>query len=333
MFGGLASGERHRDLFGKVAQPGWTYTTQASYSVSGADYDRNGFVEVFEANYALAPPSPADFLYRNNGNETFTRTLEAEVGAVAAEKNCTRAGCWGDFNNDGFVDLSASDTVGRNTLLRNLGNGNHWLKFQLEGTVANREAIGARIRVKATIAAKTFWQMCEIASGGLYLNEPRQNFCLGDAARAEEIRIEWPSGAGQEFKDVAASQILTIAEPARLAMEKLGEPQIQCRKGQAFQVQLSTDLKSWTTAATVTNQTGASSYVDPEAGKVQTRYYRVSRANGSAEDLLAVAKISLEWNAANRGSSVAAFATNSETRQRAPACRRTPFWDCQARPL
>src|SRR5207244_8225277 len=101
------------------------------------------------------------------------------------------------------------------SLYHNNDNGNSWLKLKLTGTVSNRSAIGAKVRVKATINGKSFWQMREISGGEGFLsqNDMRPNFGLGDATKAEIVRIEWPSGQVQELTDVPARQILKVQQP------------------------------------------------------------------------------------------------------------------------
>ena len=164
---------------------------------------------------------------------------------------------------------------GKNALYHNLTNANHWIKCQLEGVVASRSAIGAKVRVKATIGGKTVWQMREVSGGNYCQNDLRPNFGLGDATKVDIVRIEWPSGAVQEFANIAANQMLTVTEPARVQMTQGGELKIQCWKGQAFDVQVSPDLSAWTVAATVTNTTGTLTFKDPEAGGARQRFYRV----------------------------------------------------------
>jgi hypothetical protein len=89
------------------------------------------------------------------------------------------------------------------------------------------------------------------------------------------VRIEWASGAVQAFANVAANQMLTVTEPARLQMTQGGELKIKCWNGQAFDVQVSPDLSAWTVAATVTNTTGTVTFTDPEIGGARQRFYRV----------------------------------------------------------
>jgi hypothetical protein len=114
---------------------------------------------------------------------------------------------WGDYDNDGFLDLFVCNGFVRasqnNLLYRNNGNSNAWLNFRLVGTVSNRSAIGAKVRLKATIHGRTFWQMREISGGSGFLcqNDMRANFGLGDATNADLVRIEWPSGTVREFQN------------------------------------------------------------------------------------------------------------------------------------
>jgi len=136
----------------------------------------------------------------------------------------------GDFNNDGFMDIFAvvgyvAGETGDDRLWRNEPNANHWLKLVLKGTVSNASAIGAIVRVKATIEGKSEWQMRQIFAGGKYggQTDPRPNFGLREATVAEVVRIEWPSGTVQELANVATDQILIVVEPPRLKVESGGQ--------------------------------------------------------------------------------------------------------------
>jgi hypothetical protein len=135
----------------------------------------------------------------------------------------------------------------------------------LEGTVANRAGIGAKVRIEATIGGKTVRQMQEVSSDNFTPDGLRPSFGLGDATSAEVVRIEWPSGIVQEFEDVAVNQIVKVIEPARLVPQSKGRFQIQCWIGQSFEVQASTDLIHWTPVTTVTNETGTLAFEDVNA--------------------------------------------------------------------
>jgi hypothetical protein len=149
------------------------------------------------------------------------------------------------------MDLFVAGRTGRNLLYRNSlpqnGNTNRWLKIKPVGTVSNRSAIGAKIRVKATIGGQTFWQMRLIASQSHQL-ELSAHFGLGDATNVD-VRIEWPSGIVQELTCVAAGQILTVTEPAHLRAAGLtnGLFHFALPKNvrRAYRVEASTDLTTW----------------------------------------------------------------------------------------
>src|SRR5204863_6109196 len=141
-------------------------------------------------------------------------------------------------DNDGFLDLFVSNGWGtkseNNFLYRGNPNTNAWINFKLVGTVSNRSAIGAKVRVKATIGGKTFWQMREISGGSNYgsQNDMRASFGLGDATKVDLVQIEWPSGIVQTMTNVSAKQLLTITEPPRLTATSLnGVPQLSVQGG------------------------------------------------------------------------------------------------------
>src|SRR5678815_3179385 len=89
-----------------------------------------------------------------------------EVDAVSSW-----ATAWGDYDNDGFLDLFVSNTTGANLLYRNNANDNYWLKFRLIGTRSNCAAIGAKVPVHATINGQSFWQMREVSGGGSHMGQ------------------------------------------------------------------------------------------------------------------------------------------------------------------
>jgi hypothetical protein len=167
-----------------------------------------------------------------------------------------------------------------NLLYRNNGNSNAWLKVKLVGTVSNRSAIGAKVRVHATIGGKTFWQLREINTGdGFCANALDPHFGLGDATQVDTLRIEWPSGTVQEFHNVAVKQTLTIIEPPRLlAATTNGVPQFSVKGGRGFHydIQTSTDLAAWSSLGTVTitNLSGIVQIIDTNVMGAGQRFYR-----------------------------------------------------------
>jgi ASPIC and UnbV len=113
-------------------------------------------------------------------------------------------------------------------------------------------------------------------------NELRAAFGLGDATNAEVVRIEWPSGAVQEFHNVAPRQILTITEPPLLlaSASNAGQPAQFSLKGGRFMqydIQASPDLAAWSSIGTVivTNLNGTVQIIDTNAPALDHRFYRV----------------------------------------------------------
>lgn len=253
-----------------------------------ADYDNDGWLDLYVANPGLstsgAESGRRNLLYHNNGDGSFTPVT---TGSLANDVATSTSCIWGDYDNDGFMDLFVANGghTGRqrDCLYRNNGNSNRWLKLKLLGTTSNRSAIGAKVRIKATIHAKSSWQMREISGGdGGSQNDIRPNFGLGDATVAETVRIEWPSGIVQELHNVPANQTLTVTEPAKLEPHLIRsngfvELKVRSWKGFVYDIETSSDLTAWTHMTTLTNETGTLSFADP-AATTGSRFYRaVSR--------------------------------------------------------
>lgn len=176
-----------------------------------ADYDNDGLLDLLITRGQGS--SMRNSLLHNNGDGTFTSVSDAMT--TPGRWMC---GAWGDYDNDGAMDLLVASSIGANTLFHNLGNSNHWIKFNLKGTVSNGSAIGAKVRVKATIRGQTVWQMREIQSGpaSQAQDDMRPNFGLGDATNVELVHIEWPSGNVQELANQVPDRILNVTEPVRI---------------------------------------------------------------------------------------------------------------------
>ncbi|MBL8208841.1 MAG: VCBS repeat-containing protein, partial [Blastocatellia bacterium] len=124
---------------------------------SWVDYDNDGWLDLFLTTYET------NALYRSRGDGTFQFV---DVGNLRTDGDRVSSSAWGDFDGDGFPDilLPCGDTVAtRNHLYRGGTNGNHWLKVRLVGTTSNRDGIGAKVRVRATLGGRTFWQLREVS--------------------------------------------------------------------------------------------------------------------------------------------------------------------------
>lgn len=188
-----------------------------SFSSAWGDIDNDGDLDLFVANAFNSVTEPLhNFLFSNNGDGSFTKI---EDGSVATDMAWSYGCAFGDYDNDGFQDLAVATTrfdgVDYNDFLyRNQGNNNHWLTIKLVGTLANRSAIGAKVRVTAIINGVQVTQMREISAQSAYCgqNDLRAHFGLGDAVITSVI-VDWPSATPDEvFTDISANQFLTIVE-------------------------------------------------------------------------------------------------------------------------
>ncbi|HUJ32329.1 MAG TPA: CRTAC1 family protein [Candidatus Acidoferrum sp.] len=183
------------------------------------DLDNDGFPDIFFVSGSVYPGLEKKLpqypnkcprtLFRNMGNGTFEE-LSGQAGPALAAVHASRGCAFGDFDNDGDVDILIVNLNEPPSLLRNdLRGGHHWLKVKLIGTKSNRSAIGARILVR--YGKKIQAQALTSQSSFYSSNDPRLHFGLGSETTAD-IEIHWPSGQMEKLKEIAADQIITIEE-------------------------------------------------------------------------------------------------------------------------
>jgi hypothetical protein len=175
-----------------------------SESANWCDYDNDGDLDLFIFNIQ----GSENYMYENLGNGNFHRIYN---NPYANAQLASKGGIWYDYNRDGYQDLlmAGSDFA----LFENTASGNYWLNLKLVGVKSNRDALGARAHVKAVIRGEPVLQTRTVYNqDGFLQNSLEQVFGLGDAAVAENILIEWPSGIWQVLSDVEADQFLTITE-------------------------------------------------------------------------------------------------------------------------
>ena len=148
-------------------------------------------------------------VFRNLGNGRFEELIE-EAGSGVAATHTSRGCAFGDFDNDGDVDVLVLNMNEPPSLLRNdVSGGGHWLKVLLVGVTSNRSAIGAR--VVARYGERSQVQEVQAQSSFYSTNDRRLHFGLGAAASAE-LTIRWPSGAVERIANVDADQLVVVRE-------------------------------------------------------------------------------------------------------------------------
>jgi enediyne biosynthesis protein E4 len=186
------------------------------------DFDNDGWLDIFLVNGHVYPEvekltTEAGYpqrkvLYQNQRNGSFKDVAE-KVGGPLVEPTASRGCAFGDFDNDGDVDVVINPVNDFPVLLRtDSATNNNWISIKLIGVKSNRDGVGARIRVVTD--GKT--QVDEVRSGGSYYsqNDLRVHFGLGKATKAQTIEARWPSGVVDTLNDVAAGQVVFIKEGA-----------------------------------------------------------------------------------------------------------------------
>jgi hypothetical protein len=164
-------------------------------------------IQLYHAETAYAEPK---IVYRNAGG-TF-ENVTARLGGDLLRARVSRAAAFGDYDNDGDIDVLVSNNGQAAELLRNDGgNSNHWLQIHLIGTASNRDGVGARV----TVTAGGLTQHAQRKGGMSYqaAHDPRLHFGLGPArSRIERIEVRWPGGSTDRVENVEADQVIAIQE-------------------------------------------------------------------------------------------------------------------------
>jgi hypothetical protein len=190
-----------------------------SWGTGIVDLDNDGWPDIFFVSGSVYPeiekqlPNYPDkcprTVFRNLASAGFEKLIH-EAGPGVAAKHSSRGCAFGDFDNDGDVDILIVNLNEPPSLLRNDLQGNHhWLKLRLVGTKSNRSAIGARVIVR--YAGKVQAQEVLSQSSFYSSNDPRLHFGLGTATLAD-LEIRWPSGTKETHASVACDQLVTIRE-------------------------------------------------------------------------------------------------------------------------
>ena len=204
------------------------HTQYLGWGCGFLDFDNDGWADILISNGHVYPEveqlkteagyAQRKLLYRNLRNGRFEDVSQA-AGPGISTSSAARGCAFGDFDNDGDIDIVVNTVNGFPQLLRSdSSSGNNWIKVKVEGTKSNRTGIGARLTCVTTMPgeAKPHRQIDEVRSGGSYFsqNDLRVHFGIGKAEKVDTLEVRWPSGTVDAAKDVAANQLLFVKEGA-----------------------------------------------------------------------------------------------------------------------
>jgi hypothetical protein len=191
------------------------------------DLDNDGYPDLFmvtgnvypevERKLPQYPNKSPRAVFRNLGNRTFEE-LGAEAGPGITDPHCSRGCAFGDFDNDGDLDILIVNLNEPPSLLRNDMKGKqNWIKVKLEGVKSNRSAIGAR--VLAHYGGKVQAQAVLSQSSFYSCNDSRLHFGLG-GFNSVDLDIYWPNGLHEKYNALPANQLITLREGSGIVKNK-----------------------------------------------------------------------------------------------------------------
>ncbi len=202
-------------------------TRYVGWGTGMVDLDNDGLLDLFvvtgtvypevEKKLPTYPFRTPRLVFRNLGDGRFEELIE-EAGPGVSDVHSSRGCAFGDFDNDGDIDVLVWNMNEPPSLLRNdlAGNG-HWLKVQLVGVRSNRSAIGARVTVRYGNRQQA--QELSAQSSFYSVNDRRLHFGLGTETSAH-LSIRWPNGAVETIPNVVANQLVVVRESSGIIRQQ-----------------------------------------------------------------------------------------------------------------
>jgi hypothetical protein len=190
------------------------------------DMDNDGWPDILICNGHVYPEveqlkteagyAQRKLLYHNLRNGHFA-DVSFQAGPGISEPSASRGAAFGDFDNDGDIDVVVNTVNDYPQLLRCDSKLDHnWIKIRTIGTKSNRSGIGARLKcvTHPPAESKPHQQIDEVRSGGGYFsqNDLRVHFGLGTAEKVDLLEIRWPSGQVDTLKDIKVNQVVFVKE-------------------------------------------------------------------------------------------------------------------------
>lgn len=187
--------------------------TFSSFGAVFGDIDNDGDLDLFIGN-AYNDTHFKNSVFINDGFGNFTQDT---TSALANYNGWTYGAAFGDYNNDGWLDIILANNMFEsqaNSVFKNTGSGNNWIKIKCAGTNSNRSAIGAVVKVTAMInrTSVTQTRKVEAASGYASQNSLTTHFGLANTSEIQQVQIKWPSGLIEYFSDLNINSSYTLTE-------------------------------------------------------------------------------------------------------------------------
>ncbi len=188
----------------------------SGWSLGFVDYDNDGWKDIYSANGDVDDirdnSKQHDTMFRNENGKTFS-DVSGDMGKDFNALGYHRGSVFVDLNNDGNMDLVVTALGERPRILMNAGLAkNHWLLLDLLGHASNRDAIGAKIKLR-TFSGRELYNHVTTSVGFMSSSDRRVHFGLGKETSLEFLEIRWPSGIVQTIKAPPVDTILKIVEP------------------------------------------------------------------------------------------------------------------------
>ncbi|HEY0528461.1 MAG TPA: VCBS repeat-containing protein, partial [Gemmatimonadaceae bacterium] len=230
-------------VFSEIARMAGVFATEWSWSALFADFDNDGFKDIFIGNgypkavndvdymnafggvRGRADVKPArkmlrdlpaynapSFVFHNNGDLTFTDETQSWG---LADPGLSYGAAYVDLNNDGKLDLVVSNIDGPAFIYENVApadDAHHYLEVQLVGDSTRRLSAGVGAQLTLTVGGRKQYVYASPYRGFMSSVDNRVHFGLGKFARVDTLQVLWPDGRSQTVFGVGADRLLVVSQ-------------------------------------------------------------------------------------------------------------------------